>query len=120
MLVARDPAQLSQCAGRHTTTGDPLGKAIADLGLPVHEVVQVEASYDRFVLIDEHVKNADTGLLLSQKRAMAVRELRKEIVSTIADRLGEVRPVGQFESEDRRLVIAAKALQFEHLSNLVW
>jgi hypothetical protein len=49
---------------------------------------------------------------------MSLRELLIESVATIADGLAEVGPVGLLKSEDRRCVIRAEALQFEHPSNL--
>jgi hypothetical protein len=105
--------------GGYTATGDLLGNAKPDYRSSIYEVVQIEATHDLRVFIDEHVEDADTGLLFGQKCSVSVGELRKEIVATIADRLGEVRPIRQFEIEDRCLVIDAKTLQIEHRSNVL-
>jgi hypothetical protein len=97
-----------------------LCQAETDHRCPVRNVVEIEAPHDLPILIDEHVKEADTGLLVGQERTMSLSELLVEIVATVADRLSEVRPVRPLKSEDRRLVIRAKTLQFEHPSNLPW
>jgi len=118
ILLARNPAEFLQCRCRDATTGDPLSNAITDLRGPVHEVVQVEAAYDLLVFVDEHVKNAGTGFLFGQECAMSLSVLLIEIVATIANEVGEVGPVRLLKSEDRWFVIRAKALQFEHPSNV--
>jgi hypothetical protein len=120
ILPSRNPAQVLQRGSRDTTTGDPLCNAKTDLRGPIHEVVEIEATHDLPIFIDEHVKNADPGLLFGQECTMSLSELLIEIVATIADRLGEVGPVRLLESEDRWFVISAKTLQFEHPSNLSW
>ena len=117
ILLARDPAEFLQRGGRDAATGDPLSNAITDLRSPIDEVVQVEATHDLLV-VDEHVKDAGTGFLLGQQRAMSLSELLKEIVATIADGLGEEGPIGLLKSEDRWCVISSEALQFQHPSNL--
>jgi hypothetical protein len=114
VLPAGKPAQLPQSGRRHPTTCGPLRYAITDLRSPIHDVVEVESADDRLVFINEHVKNADPGLLLGQERAVPLRELIKEIVATIADRLGEVRAVRSLKIEERCLVVRAKTLQFGH------
>jgi hypothetical protein len=118
ILLARNPAEVLQCGSRDTTTGDPLCNAITDRRGPVHEIEQIEATHDLLVLGNEHVKNAGTGFLFRQECAVSLSELLIEIVATIADGLGEVAPVRLLKSEDRWFVIRAKALQFEHPSNL--
>jgi hypothetical protein len=90
-----------QRRSRYAATGDPLCNAKTDLRSPIHEVVEIEATNDRPIFIDKHVKNADTGLLFGQECTMSLSELLKEIVATIADRLGAVRPVRLLESENR-------------------
>jgi hypothetical protein len=118
ILLARNPAEVSQCGTRHTTTGHALCNAITDLRGPIPKTVQIEATHDLPIFIDEHVKNAGTGLLLGQERAMSLSELLIEIIATVADRRGEVGPVRPLKSEHRWFVIRAKTLQFEHPSNL--
>src|SRR5580698_2397321 len=81
-------------------------------------VVQVEARDDRVVFIHEHMTEADPGLLLRKERAKQCREVLEECVTTIADRLREVRTVRLLELENCSLVIEAKTLQLEHLSTL--
>ena len=90
-----------QRQSRHTTTGDPLSNAKTNLRCPVDEVVQIEASRHLPIFIDEHVKNAETSLLLGQPSAMSLSELLTEIVATIADRRRKVGAVRQLKSKDR-------------------
>ena len=105
--LARNSAEVLQCGSRNPTTGDPLCKAETDHRGPIHEVVQIEATDDLPISIDEHVKNADPGFLLGQEFAMSLSELLIEIVATIADRLSEVVPVGLLKSEHPWFVIRA-------------
>jgi hypothetical protein len=96
-----------------------LRDAITDLRGPIHEFIQVETADDRPVRIDKDVTDAEPGFLLGEERAVSLREVFIEIMATIADRLGEVRAVRELKIEDRRLVVGAKPLQLEHLSNLL-
>ena len=77
--------------------GNLLRDSVADLRCPVREVVRVEATEDRSLLVDEHVTDAHPGLLLGQQRAMALEEPLKKLVAAIGDRSGEIRPVLQLE-----------------------
>jgi hypothetical protein len=56
------------------------------------------------------VKGAGARLLLGQQRAMPLGEVLVEGVAAIADRLGEVGPVGLLKGEERLLVIEAQTL----------
>jgi hypothetical protein len=118
ILRARNPAEVPHCGSRHTTTRDPRCNTEADHRGPIHEIVQIEATHDRSIFLDEHVKNADAGLLFGQSCAMSLSELLIEIVATIADELGKVGSVLLLKGEDRSFVIGTKTLQFEHPSNL--
>jgi hypothetical protein len=120
ILLARNPAEVPQRGSRHTATSDSLGKAKTDHRGPIHKVVQIEATHDLPIFVDEHVKNAGTSLLFGQERTMSLGELLIEIIAAIADRLGEVGPVRLLKGEDRWSVVTAKTLQLEHPSNLPW
>jgi hypothetical protein len=119
VLITGKPAYAPQSGRRHATTRDAFRDAITDLRGPVHEFVEVETADDRPVLIDKDVTDAEPGLLLGEERAVSLREVLIEIIATIADRLGEVRAVRELKIKDRRLVVGAKLLQLEHLSNLL-
>ncbi len=114
MPLARDPAQVPQRGRRDSATGYTLGESIADLRGPMREVVQVEAADNLVVFVDEHVKRVDTAFLVGQQRAIALSELGKEIVTTIADELAEVGPVALLEREDRGFVIGPEPLEVKH------
>ena len=55
----------------------------------------------------------------AEERAVSLREVFIEIIATIADRVGEVREVRELKIENRCLVVGAKPLQIEHLSNVL-
>jgi hypothetical protein len=119
VLIAGKAAHAPQSGRRHATTRDALRDAITDLGGPIHEFIQVETADDGLVLIDKDVTDAEPRFLLGEERAVSLREVLIEIIATIADRLGEVGAVRELKIEDRCLVVGAKPLQLEHLSNLL-
>ena len=119
ILLARKQAQILQRGSRHTTTGDPPWNAKTNVRGPIRKLVEIEATHDVAILIDEHVKNATTPASWSAEQCtMSLSELLVEIVATIVDRLGEVGPVRLFKREDRCFVIRAEKLQFEHPSRV--
>jgi hypothetical protein len=91
-------------------TGDPLCNPKPNHRRPVPDLIEIEATHDFPVPIDEYVIRASAGLLFGQELTMPLRELRKELVAAIADRLAEIAPVRQLESQDRLFVISAKTL----------
>ena len=93
--------------------------AIPDLRGPIHEFIQIETADDLLVLIDKDVSDAEPRFLFGEERAVSLREVFIEIIATIADRVGEVRAVRELKIENRCLVVGAKPLQIEHLSNVL-
>ena len=57
--------EVAQSLSRDSASGDLFGNPIANPGRAVLEVVEVEATDDRSVAVNEDVKGADAGVLLS-------------------------------------------------------
>ena len=89
---------------------DPFGNAIADVRGLVGAIVEVESTNDLFVLIDEDVTGNDAPRLIGQKLFVSLRELIKEFIAPVVNRLRKVRAVRHFELEDVGRVVPAKSL----------
>jgi hypothetical protein len=110
VIVTSRAAQIPQRGGGDAVAGDSLRDAITHVRRAVSEVVEVESTNDLLVLIDEDVTGNDAPHLIGQKLFVSLRELFKEFIAPVVNRLRKVRSVRHFELEDGVHVIPAKSL----------
>ena len=95
----------------------PVGRPDGRGARAVFDAPQVEPADDRAVVRDEHVVRALPGVLLHALIGLPVGEVLEVLVASVRDEPGEVRPVGQLESEDARCVVGAQPLELGHTSH---
>jgi hypothetical protein len=78
-------AELAQSSACDSASRDSLGNPVTNPGRAVPQVIEVEATNDRSVAVDEHVKDADAGVLLNKERIMMFRQRFIELIATIGN-----------------------------------
>ena len=117
-MLAGQAEQLLERGRRHPSPRHVLCDAVPDVGRPAVDVVQVEATDDRPLLVHEHVVGASARVLLGEEPVVLRLVAREERIATIGDRGGEVGAVLDLEREDRGGVIRTESLQIRHRPNV--
>lgn len=99
---------------------DPLGHPISDPRHPTLEVIQVEPTDDRSIVIDEDREDALPSLLLGQQGTMVLRKRLVELIASVGDRPCEVGAVLQLERTERLEVPGVQTLKVVHASSVTW
>src|SRR5580765_3503929 len=92
--------------------------AIAQLPDTVPDEQQVEAPQHGPVLVDEHVVRPDARLLVGEQGVVPLGEVLEVLVAAVGDARREEGAIRRLESQDRRGMMGAYALQLGHLTRL--
>ena len=115
VLLGRDLTQLVHGSGGNSSARDILRDPVSDGSDAVMNLVEIETSTYRAILIDKHVIGTGPRLLFGQLCGVLLVKTAEVLIAAIGNVSREVGAIRQFERQDCRCVIGSQSLQFGHV-----